>query len=151
MKKIKMIFKIKRFFIEIVRYLFGYKKLDDEFFDTKKTDYDKLIGRCFELIGGGEVIKVLAIPKNDKETDTRYVEFIFERYEQYLTGNWHIQDYNWLQETVYGEYGINNQKISKFWHDYTYKYKQYADISPQADMNVCSENMYHLGKDGYIC
>ena len=86
MKKIKMIFKIKRFFIEIVRYLFGYKKLNDEFFDTKKTDYDKLVGRCFEQIGGGEVIKVLAIPKNNKETNTRYIEFIFERYNQYLNG-----------------------------------------------------------------
>ena len=146
MKKIKMIFKIKRFFIEIVRYLFGYKKLNDEFFDTKKTDYDKLVGRCFEQIGGGEVIKVLAIPKNNKETNTRYIEFIFERYNQYLNGKWYEQDYNWLQEDVYGKYGVN----SKFVDEYTLNRKQYADISPQADMNVCSENMYHLGKDGHI-
>lgn len=100
-----------------------------------------MVGRCFIPIGGGEVIKVLAIP-----TEKEYCEFIFERYEQYLDGKWYEQDYNWLQENVYGKYGVN----SKYVDSYTLNRKKYADISSQADMNICSEDMYHLGKDRHI-
>lgn len=138
---------LKRIYNEIIRMLFGYKKLKDSFFTkTKRKDYEKLINRCFKQIGGGEVIKILAIPEDNEKYEVGYYEFIFERYDQYLNGKWYEQDYNWLQEDVYGVCGIN----SKFVSEYKLNRKQYADISSQADMNTSSEDMYHLGIDGNI-
>lgn len=138
---------LRKFYSYVIQNLFGYKKLKNSFFTKpKRKDYEKLVGRCFKQIGGGEVIKILAIPEDNEKYEVGYYEFIFERYDQYLNGKWYEQDYNWLQEDVYGKYGVN----SKFVNEYTLNRKQYADISSQADMNISSEDMYHLGIDGNI-
>lgn len=145
----KIIRAIKRTYFEIIRLLFGYKKIKDDSFFKEPTikDYNKLVGRCFIQVGGGDVIKVLAVP-----TDKKYYEFIFERYTEYLNGKWYIQDYNWLQDTVFGKFGINSKNYAKnsAFRSYVEPYIQYALISSQVDMNVSSEDMYQLGIDGNI-
>ena len=81
--------------------------------------------------------------KGDELKDFDKVEFVYEEYEQYKDGSWHCKDYLNLQEDAKGDHPASM-------NEYYSKYKKYADISPNADINFCSEDMYQLGKDGNI-
>ena len=69
------------------------------------------------------------------ESDHHVNNFLYEKYEKHNDETWHQQDYIWLQETA--------------------KSKKYPDteylrwcLSNQTDMNINSEDMFMLGKDG---
>lgn len=115
----------------------------DNFLKAPDEDYDKIEGKCFFCEHTATVIKVLHVMKGDELKDFDKVEFVYEKYEQYRDGSWHCKDYLNLQEDAKGDHPANM-------NEYYSKYKKYADISPNADINFCSEDMYQLGKDGNI-
>ena len=73
-------------------------------------------------------VKILEIP-NDEYHEIEPYEFIYEMCENCIDG-WNFEDYNWLQE-------------------HTDAYEKYK-ITPYANMNIASEGMFHLGKNGKL-
>ena len=116
-------------------------RLEDDFFDCDINDYKAIIGKCFRH--GGIVLKVLGIRD---DFDNQYyekghyeTEFLYEQYECY-NDEWHIQEYIWLQESVYGKYASESYKR---------EYSRFC-ITPNTEMNIGREGMYMLGKDGLL-
>jgi hypothetical protein len=64
-------------------------------------------------------------------TDLASSEFIYEKFIKEEFGGWQVEDYIWLQEQDKPRYE---------------KHK----ITPYANMNIGSENMFHLGKNGKL-
>lgn len=115
--------------------------LDDGFLDCNIDDYKAIVGKCFRH--GDVVLKVLGIRD---DFDNRYykdghyeTEFLYEQYERY-SDEWHIQDYIWLQETVFSEYASESDKK---------EYMRFC-FTPNTEMNIGREGMYMLGKDGLL-
>lgn len=69
------------------------------------------------------------------ESDHYVNNFLYEKYEKHNDETWHQQDYIWLQETAKSEKYSDN------------KYLRWC-LSNQTDMNINSEDMFMLGKDG---
>lgn len=111
-----------------------------QFFDVKEEDYKNIVGRCFINNDKSIAVKVVGIRddyddpcyKSDHHADN----FLFERFERYSDDSWHVQDYNWLQETAKGKYPDE-------------KYLKWC-LTSETDMNIGSESMFHLGKDGNL-
>lgn len=100
----------------------------DNFFADDYVDYKKIVGKCFINEEIGVAVKILEIP-NDEYHEIEPYEFIYEMCENCIDG-WNFEDYNWLQE-------------------HTDAYEKYK-ITPYANMNIASENMFHLGKNGKL-
>lgn len=96
----------------------------DDFFADDYEDYKKIMGKCFINEEIGIAVKILEIP------DDEYNRFIYERFEEQFDG-WASEDYNWLQ----------NQTKEKY---------EKLKITPFANMNIASEGMFHLGKNGKL-
>lgn len=116
-------------------------RLEDDFFDCDINDYKAIIGKCFRH--DNIVLKVVGIRD---DFDNKYyeaghyeTEFLYEQYECY-SDEWHIQDYIWLQESVYGKYASVSDKK---------EYLRFC-ITPNTEMNIGREGMYMLGKDGLL-
>lgn len=116
-------------------------KSEDDFFDCDINDYKAIIGKCFRH--DDVVLKVVGIRD---DFDNKYYEsghyesnFLYEQYERYC-GGWHIQEYIWLQEMVYGKYASEHDKN---------EYLRFC-ITPNTEMNIGREGMYMLGKDGLL-
>ena len=116
-------------------------RLEDDFFDCDINDYKTIIGKCFRH--DNIVLKVVGIRD---DFDNKYyeaghyeTEFLYEQYECY-SNEWHIQDYIWLQESVYGKYASVSDKK---------EYLRFC-ITPNTEMNIGREGMYMLGKDGLL-
>lgn len=106
----------------------GIYKLPVDFLNTTEEDYKKIKGKCFiRELGGFIVVRVEDI------VSPQYSEFLYEQYDQYSDGSWNCKDYNWLQNTA----------------AYDPEYKKHC-LTDQTDMNVGSEEMYCLGKDGNL-
>lgn len=113
----------------------------EEYFNATEEDYKKIIGECFMNDSRTIVVKIVGI-RDDYDSpyyksDHHVDNFLYEKYEKYKDGTWHNQDYIWLQETA--------------------KNKNYPDekylrwcLTNQTDMNINSENMFMLGKDGNL-
>jgi hypothetical protein len=99
---------------------------DDFFvdFDSNK-EYQDIVGKCFINNRIGEAVKVLLV------TDLDPAKFIYEKFIKEEFGGWNVEDYIWLQEQDKPRYE---------------KHK----ITPYANMNIGSENMFHLGKNGKL-
>lgn len=100
----------------------------DDFFADDYEDYKKIVGKCFINEEIGVAVKILEIP-DDEYYQIEPYEFIYERCDNWIDG-WNFEDYNWLQE-------------------HTGVYEKYK-ITPYANMNIASENMFHLGKNGRL-
>lgn len=100
----------------------------DDFFADDYEDYKKIMGKCFINKEIGIAVKILEIP-NDEYYQIEPYEFIYERCDNWIDG-WNFEDYNWLQEQT----GV---------------YEKYK-ITPYANMNIASEGMLHLGKNGRL-
>lgn len=100
----------------------------DDFFADDYEDYKKIIGKCFINERIGIAVKILEIP-DDEYYQIEPYEFIYERCDNWIDG-WNFENYNWLQE-------------------HTGVYEKYK-ITPYANMNIASENMFHLGKNGRL-
>ena len=101
----------------------------EEFFDVSDEDYKNLVGKCFIDKSKSIALKVVGLPEKN------IYEFLYEQYEldkRSLT--WHNKEYIWLQEAS---------------SDCQRDFKKYR-ISSQTEMNIASEDMYHLGKDGKL-
>lgn len=106
----------------------GIYKLPVDFLNTTEEDYKKIKGKCFiRELGGFIVVRV------EDLISPQYTEFLYEQYDQYSDGSWNCKDYNWLQNTAV----------------YDPEYRKYC-LTDQTDMNVGSEEMYYLGKDGNL-
>ena len=101
----------------------------DNFFADDYEDYKKIMGKCFINERIGIAVKILEIP-DDEYYQIEPYEFIYERFEEQFDG-WASEDYNWLQ----------NQTKDK--------YNEFK-ITPYANMNIASEDMFHLGKNGNL-
>lgn len=115
--------------------------IDDDFFDCDINDYKAIIGKCFRH--DDIVLKVVGVRD---DFDNKYyeaghyeTEFLYEQYECY-NDEWHIQEYIWLQESVYGKYASITDKK---------EYLRFC-ITPNTEMNIGREGMYILGKDGLL-
>ena len=100
----------------------------DNFFADDYDDYKKIMGKCFINEEIGIAVKILEIPDDEYYQIDPY-EFIYERCDNWIDG-WNFEDYNWLQE-------------------HTGVYEKYK-ITPYANMNIASEGMFHLGKNGRL-
>ena len=106
----------------------GIYILPVDFLNTTEEDYKKIKGKCFiRELGGFIVVRV------EDLVSPQYSEFLYEQYDQYSDGSWNCKDYNWLQNTAV----------------YDPEYKKYC-LTDQTDMNIGSEEMYCLGKDGNL-
>jgi hypothetical protein len=102
---------------------------DDDFFADDYEDYKKIMGKCFINERIGIAVKILEIP-NDEYYNLEPYEFIYERCDNWIDG-WNFETHNWLQEQTQDKY--NEFKIT-----------------PYANMNIASEYMFHLGKNGKL-
>jgi hypothetical protein len=101
----------------------------EEFFDVSDEDYKNLVGKCFINRDKNIALKVIGLSE-----DYSY-EFLYEQYElSSYDKTWHNKDYIWLQEAS---------------SDCRRDFEKYR-ISSQTEMNIASEEMYHLGKDGKL-
>lgn len=100
----------------------------NDFFTNDYNDYKKIIDKCYIHQKSGIVLKILDVPNNEYY-DFEHYEFIYERFEEWL--EWTPEDYNWLQEQT-------EDKYNEF------------KITPYANMNIASESMFHLGKNGKL-
>lgn len=101
----------------------------DNFFTNDYVDYKKIFGKCFINEEIGTAVKILKITADEYNQIEPY-EFIYERFEEQFDG-WASEDYNWLQ----------NQTREKY---------EKLKITPYANMNIASEGMFHLGKNGKL-
>ena len=112
----------------------------EQFFDVKEEDYKKITGTCFMNADRSVAVKVVGIRDDYDDpyykTDHHVDNFLFEKFERYSDGSWHIQKYNWLQETAKGEHPDE-------------KYLKWC-LTSETDMNIGSESMFHLGKDSNL-
>ena len=101
---------------------------DDFFvgFESNK-EYQNIVGKCFINNNIGIAVKVLLAPGDDLDSH----EFIYERFDELNIGGWMTEDYIWLQEQ-------NDLKYEKY------------KVTPYANMNIASEDMFHLGKNGKL-
>ena len=107
---------------------------DSDFFDIPMSDYEHLVGKTFKCKELGEVMKVTGIPNLSKRN---IHEFLYEIYWQSsYDREWKPQNYIWLQEHAYGKFGRD-------------EYKPYC-LTSQTEMNISSESMFLLGKDGNL-
>ena len=99
----------------------------DDFFVGFHTckEYQDIVGKCFINNRIGDVVKILLV------TDLDPSEFIYERFNQTRYGVWITEDYIWLQEQ-------NDLKYEKY------------KVTPYANINIGSEGMFHLGKNGKL-
>lgn len=106
----------------------GIYILPENFLNTTEEDYKKIKGKCFiRELGGFIVVRV------EDLVSPQYTEFLYEQYDQYNDGSWNCKDYNWLQKTAV----------------YDPEYRKYC-LTDQTEMNIGSEEMYCLGKDGNL-
>lgn len=106
----------------------GIYKLPVDFLNTTEEDYKKIKGKCFIKEDGNDIV----IRVEDIILDAPG-EFLYEQYDQYSDNSWNCKDYIWLQNTA----------------TYDPEYKKYC-LTDQTEMNIGSEDMFHLGKDGYL-
>lgn len=100
------------------------------YFDVSEDDIKKLVGTCFMNEDKTSVVEIVGM--TDKKD-----EFLFEKYEKWGgDDSWHCQDYNWLQDSVYGKYP--DEALKKYC------------LTDQTDINIASENMFMVGKDGNL-
>jgi len=106
----------------------GIYILPENFLNMTEEDYNRIVGKCFVRESRlCVVIKVVGIQ------DLHYTEFLYEQFEQFIDNSWNCKDYIWLQSIA----------------DSDPEYKKYC-LTDQTEMNIGSEGMFHLGKDGYL-
>ena len=106
----------------------GIYKLPVDFLNTTEEDYKKIKGKCFIKENDNDVVV-----RVEDILSPEFAEFLHEEYVKYFDDSWHCKDYIWLQETA----------------KYDSKYEKYC-LTTQTEMNIGSEEMYHLGKDGNL-
>lgn len=111
------------------------RRIKDEFFEVDYDFVKTLVGKCFADRGKHRLIKILGVRD---DTDNPYwescrywEEFIYEEVDKHRDGTYSFDDYHWLQEDY-------NDDLAKF------------RLTPQADMNIAAEEMFHIGKDGCL-
>ena len=110
---------------------------DSDFFDIPMSDYEHIVGKTFKCKELGEVMKVTGLPDLSK---CDIYEFLYEIYwKSSYDDKWHLQNYIWLQEQAYGNFS------ERFGNEY----KPYC-LTTETEMNIASESMFHLGKDGNL-
>lgn len=95
----------------------------DDFFDDEKITKE-LEGKCFINRKIGVAVKILYVPTEGSR------EFVYERLDNTVFG-WSFEDYIWLQEQSEPEY-------------------EALKLTPYANLNIASENMFLLGNNGKL-
>lgn len=95
---------------------------DDFFVDENITK--ELEGKCFINRKIGVAVKILNVPTEGSR------EFVYERLEETSFG-WSFEDYIWLQEQSEPKYEV-------------------LKLTPYANLNIASENMFLLGNNGKL-
>ena len=104
-----------------------------DFFDASEETVQQLVGRCFKSpFGGNYIIKILGL-RSDRDNkywneSKLWHEFIYEKVEKCSDG-WRFPDYSHLQES-------EELKAMR--------------ITPFAEINYASEEMFNIGKDGNL-
>ena len=104
-----------------------------DFFDPPKETVEQLIGRCFKSpFGGTYMIKILGL-RSDRDNkywneSKLWQQFIYEKVEKHGSG-WTFPDYILLQKRD--------------------EWKEMR-ITPFAELNYASEDMFNVGKDGNL-
>lgn len=105
----------------------------EDFFNAPEETVQKLVGRCFKSpFGGTYMIKILGL-RTDRDNkywneSKLWQEFIYEKVEKYGDG-WSFPDYSQLQ---------NDDDLKSM------------RITPFAEINYASEEMFNIGKDGNL-
>lgn len=104
-----------------------------DFFDAPEETVQKLVGRCFKSpYSGTYMIKILGL-RTDRDNkywneSKLWKEFIYERIEKHGNG-WEFPDYSNLQD----DDDLKDMRITPF-----------------AEINYASEEMFNIGKDGNL-
>lgn len=110
-----------------------------DFFNVPEETVQKLVGRCFQSqFGGTYMIKILGL-RTDRDNEywnesKLWREFIYERVDKNRNG-WNFPDYSHLQTSD----DLRDMRITPF-----------------AEINYASEEMFNIGEDGnlyvdYLC
>ena len=105
-----------------------------DFFDPPEETVQKLVGRCFKSpFGGTYIIKILGL-RSDRDNkywnkSKLWQQFIYEKIEKKFGEGWRFPDYILLQKR-------------DDWKD--------MRITPFAELNYASEEMFNVGKDGNL-
>ena len=114
---------------------------EDKYFEATEEDYKSKIGECYINDDKTVVMKVVGIRDDYDspyyELDHHVNNFLYEKYIKYNDGTWHQQNYIWLQEHAKGKHVYSESQDYLRWC-----------LTSQTDMNINSENMFMLGKDG---
>lgn len=102
--------------------------IEEDFFNIPDCKFKDIVGKIFinDSLRKDTVFKVVGY------NPSKPIEFFFEKYIRYNDG-WGQDDYNYLQDN------ITENSL----------YEKYKDC-PEVDINLCSERMFLLGKDGSI-
>ena len=103
-----------------------------DFFDAPEETVQKLVGRCFKSRGGTYMIKILGL-RTDRDNkywneSKLWHEFIYEKLEKHGS-RWEFPDYSHLQD----DDDLKDMRITPF-----------------AEINYASEEMFNIGKDGNL-
>lgn len=103
-------------------------------FTIEYDDYKNIIGKTFVNYDKTIAVRVVGVPLNPDNYKVYGYEFLYEEFYGDDGKDWvYSSDYNWL---------IESNKNDPF-------YKQFV-LTDETRMNISSENMYHLGKDGNL-
>lgn len=103
-------------------------------FTKEYEDYKNIVGKTFVNYDKTIAVRVIGVPLNPDNYKVHGYEFLYEEFYGDDSENWvYSSDYNWL---------IESNKNDPF-------YKQFV-LTDETRMNIGSENMYHLGKDGNL-
>jgi hypothetical protein len=103
-------------------------------FTNEYEDYKKIIGTTFVNYDKTVAVRVVGVPANPDNYKVHGYEFLYEEFYGDDGEDWvYSSDYNWL---------IESNENDPF-------YKQFV-LTDETRMNIGSENMYHLGKDGNL-
>lgn len=114
----------KRYFFD--EYL--HTKVND-FFGVSAKKYKSIEGKCFTNSNVSEIIKVYSVNENSERPE----EFLFEKFICDSYNKWYPEDYIWLQDAA--ETSEEHRKLC---------------TTEFMNLNINSENMLILGKDGNL-
>ena len=103
-------------------------------FTNEYEDYKKIIGTTFVNYDKTIAVRVVGLPLKPDNYKVYENEFLYEEFYGEDGEDWvYSSDYNWL---------IKSNENDPF-------YKQFV-LTDETRMNIASENMYQLGKDGNL-
>ena len=113
-----------------------------DYFTPTDEFMESLVGNCYMSLQSDRIVKIIGVrgDYDSKYHKEEIDEFLYEEFWKDYRGNWRVNDYSWLQEQAKADYSTEEERN---------KYKKWC-LTPYTEMNIHSESMYMVGKDGIL-